>query len=645
MAGIAAVQSRSSLSCASSAVVLLASCRCYLNSLLQALYMTKEFRALVFRWRGADGSVPAASNAPTPAASPPPEPEGCAPGGATVTPAASTVPASSLVPPPPPQSGPSAGALKRSVPFQLQLLFARLALSRSRGAVNTADLTHAFGWSNADNFRQHDVQELMRVLFGALEIAWGGGSDPSASARSPLAELYTGTLLDVVQCCSCGARRERSDPFQDLSLSVSGCPTLADSLRHFIATERMEGPNALRCSSTSCGDGKHPATKGLLLRSLPPILTFQLKRFIFDFHLMQRIKVNDAFEFPRRIDMSEFVTAPPVEGQPKPSMLYDLFAILMHSGVAQGGHYYAYLRSLKDGFFYEFNDSHVWQLPEGLAGAMKAAKGGGGNNGGSSAYMLMYRRVEEEQQHQPTAEGESAATDAAAAAPASTDPDESESMLSADVRALITAEERKHEAEVAQAEVERRTLDIVVHYAPPAAPAAAPAAAAPLKTVTFQIDLATEMQHFLRQLLSSFGVPDLSLSDVRLRKYEPSLRWASTIYLHDVGLTLEIVGFSKRNVLLLETKEPGQEWPPYAPESVATTRCKIAQIRTTRLPRTSAFSICLCFVVLCSLSQHHPSPRHLRESFECLHARRAVPASSSDRRCVRGVHLKVIQPG
>ena len=75
------------------------------------------------------------------------------------------------------------------IPRQLQALFARLALT-NRGAVDTVALTKSFGWTQSDSFKagvamtrssmssivimrfavqQHDVQELMRVLFTALE--------------------------------------------------------------------------------------------------------------------------------------------------------------------------------------------------------------------------------------------------------------------------------------------------------------------------------------------------------------------------------------------------------------------------------------------------------------------------------------------
>ena len=42
--------------------------------------------------------------------------------------------------------------------------------------------------------------------------------------------------------------------------------------------------------------------------------------------------------------------------------IYELFSILIHSGSAMGGHYYAYIRSFQDGKWYNFNDSQVTEI-------------------------------------------------------------------------------------------------------------------------------------------------------------------------------------------------------------------------------------------------------------------------------------------
>jgi hypothetical protein len=82
---------------------------CYMNSLLQTLFMTPAFRAYVFRWR------------------------------------------------------PPAGGLRQPaeqcIPLQLQKLFARLAIGRG-GVASTKALTTSFGWTAADAFQQHECARI-----------------------------------------------------------------------------------------------------------------------------------------------------------------------------------------------------------------------------------------------------------------------------------------------------------------------------------------------------------------------------------------------------------------------------------------------------------------------------------------------------
>lgn len=44
---------------------------------------------------------------------------------------------------------------------------------------------------------------------------------------------------------------------------------------------------------------------------------------------------------------------------PQSSLLYELFSVMVHSGSAAGGHYYACIRSFSDDQWYSFNDQHV----------------------------------------------------------------------------------------------------------------------------------------------------------------------------------------------------------------------------------------------------------------------------------------------
>ncbi len=64
-------------------------------------------------------------------------------------------------------------------------------------AVETTDLTKSFGWDSSESWQQHDVQELCRVMFDALEQRF---SKDGYERPNLINELYQGTLLDYVKC-------------------------------------------------------------------------------------------------------------------------------------------------------------------------------------------------------------------------------------------------------------------------------------------------------------------------------------------------------------------------------------------------------------------------------------------------------------
>jgi len=76
------------------------------------------------------------------------------------------------------------------------------------------------------------------------------------------------------------------------------------------------------------------------------------------------------------------------EEQPS-SLLYDLYAVLMHSGSLEKGHYIALAKDVTDESWYRFDDEKVTRLnEEELGRELRKAYGG---RGSTSAYMLFYR--------------------------------------------------------------------------------------------------------------------------------------------------------------------------------------------------------------------------------------------------------------
>jgi ubiquitin carboxyl-terminal hydrolase 47 len=145
---------------------------CYMNSLLQSLYMTPEFRQFIYTWH---------------------------------------------------YNQDLHGNKQYSIPYQLQRLFAHLHISRKR-AVDTRNLTKSFGWESAQSFEQHDTQEFCRVLFDAIEQSFAISGEQCTFLR----DLYQGEYVSYVKCLSCGHESQSVDKYMDISLPIKNNPTSTD---------------------------------------------------------------------------------------------------------------------------------------------------------------------------------------------------------------------------------------------------------------------------------------------------------------------------------------------------------------------------------------------------------------------------------
>ena len=70
-----------------------------------------------------------------------------------------------------------------------------------------------------------------------------------------------------------------------------------------------------------------------------------------------RYKLNDYFEFPFDLDMHKYSSAYLRDKSEASDSKYKLSGILVHSGSADAGHYYSFIK-VGDKWF-EFNDKHV----------------------------------------------------------------------------------------------------------------------------------------------------------------------------------------------------------------------------------------------------------------------------------------------
>ncbi|KAE8393246.1 hypothetical protein BDV23DRAFT_149795 [Aspergillus alliaceus] len=247
---------------------------------------------------------------------------------------------------------------------------------------------------------QMDVDEFYNLLFDRWEA-----QITDADEKKKFRSFYGGQLVQQIKSKECSHISERLEPFSAIQCDIKGKASLEESLQAYVEGEIMQGDNKYSC--TSCG--RHvDAVKRACLKDVPDNLIFHLKRFDFDMVTMMRSKINDEFQFPEHIDMSpfkvEYLSDPNAEVQED---LFELVGVLVHSGTAESGHYYSYIRERPTadsrGSWVEFNDSDVSRFdPSKIADQCFGGYNDSLNNASMgqvrfnkvwNAYMLFYQRV------------------------------------------------------------------------------------------------------------------------------------------------------------------------------------------------------------------------------------------------------------
>ncbi|KJR86641.1 ubiquitin carboxyl-terminal hydrolase 7 [Sporothrix schenckii 1099-18] len=278
--------------------------------------------------------------------------------------------------------------------YTLQRLFYQLQTSKTD--VGTNELTKSFGWESRHIYMQQDVQELCRKLMERMEDKMKGTADENL-----LSKIFSGKVKTYISCINVEYESSRIEDFWDIQLNVTGNKDLQASFEDYISVERMDGDNKY-----FAGD-KHQlqdANKGVIFQSFPDVLHLQLKRFLYDYYKDAPTKVNDRHEFPDVIDLAPYLSEDADKSEP---WTYQLHGVLVHSGELDAGHYYAFLKPTKDGWFYRYDDEKVTKatkrevLEENYGGAYPPLQNPYMRQGTTkkmpimrpnSAYMLVYIR-------------------------------------------------------------------------------------------------------------------------------------------------------------------------------------------------------------------------------------------------------------
>ena len=292
---------------------------------------------------------------------------------------------------------------------QLQIMYTYLTLSEKED-YNPKNFCKAFKDFDGNPINimvQQDSQEFFNNFFDKME-----NNLKQSKYKYIINDVFIGRTCSSVICDSCKHVSNRFEDFYNLTLEVKNINNLNDSLHKLIAPEKIEDFKCSNCNKNVT------INKRTSLSDLPNILVFHLKRFYMNYEIERTEKINSRFEFPLNINMKEFcIEDIDFSGKKFENediyiksdnyYEYELKGINIHMGSADGGHYFSVINNKRNGEgnileendknqWLKFNDSHISIFD--INDIEKECFGGSTKGQGfnyenfQNAYMLIYER-------------------------------------------------------------------------------------------------------------------------------------------------------------------------------------------------------------------------------------------------------------
>ena len=247
---------------------------------------------------------------------------------------------------------------------------------------------------NFNVYHQNDAAEFCDQLLDRIENATQGKHTQQNVWNDVIQkQIFGGKSLyqKIPQGCEayntdkqeCGHwQSSRLESFLKIELLIRGKDKIDDSLAEMIIGELMDGDNKVDCDVCT---QKKATIRRTCIGNLPNTMVLHLKRFDLDFQTFETVKLNNRMAFSNRLNMLKY-TKEGIEAQERneqraaaqasrdesaeesagtsrrsidgiiaheiPStdteldpldFEYELQGVLVHAGIAQGGHYYSFI--------------------------------------------------------------------------------------------------------------------------------------------------------------------------------------------------------------------------------------------------------------------------------------------------------------
>jgi ubiquitin carboxyl-terminal hydrolase 9/24 len=238
-----------------------------------------------------------------------------------------------------------------------------------------------------DVWQQNDASEFTTKLLDRLEIAL----KKYAPDHFKFLDHTFGIKVTKQKICKeCHLKTNREEKHINIDCQIRGKSDILDALAALTEDEIMEGSNRVFCDNCKKNTDTILRTA---ISTLPNMLILSLKRFDLDFNTFETVKLNSRCSFGETLNLKPFTlegleamentqesadpdsmetdderqdsssaNAQTFETLPNDEYEYKLVGVLVHAGVAQGGHYYSFIKERypgSDAKWYRFDDEDV----------------------------------------------------------------------------------------------------------------------------------------------------------------------------------------------------------------------------------------------------------------------------------------------
>ncbi len=230
----------------------------------------------------------------------------------------------------------------------LQSIFYKLY--KYKYAITITEIFKAFEWNKAFWNSPQDAEEIYMQIYEII-----------SAYNEDIKNNCEGILENTIEVVEKKYKSTNEENFFFLQLDIENNHSLDDCLEHFFNVEELNGDNKYQYIDTLGNKSLHDANKFYKFKKIPNILFIQLKRFEYDPNEETFYKKNNGISFKEEIDLSNYLNNKNSKRSKKKNKEeYVLYCVIVHSGTAQNGHYFCFVKNFKNNCYIKFNDTTVY---------------------------------------------------------------------------------------------------------------------------------------------------------------------------------------------------------------------------------------------------------------------------------------------